>query len=603
MCVRVGAVLLLFAAGVSGAPKEVPRPPVGDDSSIEVMRGGSTVITLKAYEGRNNPLSYEITKKPAYGRLSEFRQADANRQGFASVVYTHGDDEASNTDTVTFRARAVTGGGASRPIKVNIRVIDAPPRLAAPQQLNFAAIAGEHDTRVIGLTNAGGAILEGHLAPAEPFFVDGDGYFRLGRGQSTRMTIRFSPRSTAAVVTQKLSPAPADPSGIIVLDAKAGEPFAAEVGVTEVQPDGAREGIISLTNFSAAPLELSVGVQPDNTADAPAKIRIAGKRTAQVPVRIGADKKGGALDLQIEISSGFNTRRLTMSAPAIPPRLAVLTPELDFREQQEAELRVTNAGGVTGRFTLDLPEGIRPVDRALSFSIEPGEVRAVRLQQESTGDAPAGNSVVVDIGTGGAVTVPLVFAAAKAVPSPTPIQAQPLPTPGNDGDVREEAKEQTAPPCKIVNYIPMTSAKTRATLQLAVEASPEVTGYRLERCEVSSGGNPAIQPVFKAIRHEGAATAVATGRAKLGTREVTHVKVSADGLTPGTATFWRLVPLAGETALAPTREFLISTVAPQSFPWRGAFLWALTAFLGAVLWLRWKSQRRTEKDNPAGKAR
>lgn len=612
MCGRTGAVLLLFAASVFGAPKDIPRPPVGDDLSVEVMRGGSTVITLKAYEGRNNPLAYEITGKPEHGRLAGFRQADGNRQGFASVVYTHGDDEASTADSFAFRARAVTGGGASRPIKVGIRVIDSPPRLAAPQQLDFAAIAGENDVRVISLTNAGGAILEGRLAPSEPFFVVGDGYFRLGRGQSTKMSIRFSPRSMAAVAMQKLSPAPADPSGVIVLNAKAEEPFAAKAGVAEVQPDGAREGIISLTNFSAAPLDLSVGVQPGDIAEVPAKVRIAGKRTAEIPVRIGAEKKGGALDLEVEISNGFGTQRLTLAMPPVPPRLAVLTSKLDFREQNEAELQVTNSGGVMGRFTLDLPEGIRPVDRALNFPIEPGEMRAVRLQQENAGGAPAGDTVVVDLGTEGKIPVPLEFAVAKA--TPPPVRAKPMPASGlvnaahdappeNAGDDRTETQSPEPSPCRIMSYTPMTSAKTRATLQLVVEAPPEVTGYRLERCEISVGNKPSIQPVFKAIRHEGGSTAVVTGRAKSEDREFTLVKVSADGLTPGTGTFWRLVPLAGETVLPPTAEFLISTVSPGSFSWRGFFLWVLVAFLGAILWLMWKSRRLPGNENPAGKIR
>ena len=605
MCGWAAAVLLLFAASSPGAPKEMLLPPVGDDLSVEVMRGGSVVITLKAYEGRNNPLAYEITGKPKHGKLSGFRQADENRQGFASVVYTHGDDEASHSDEFAFRARAVSGGGASRPIKIGVRVIDQPPRLATSQQLDFAAIAGESDVQVIGITNAGGAILEGRLEPAEPFFVEGDGGFHLGRGQSTRKTIRFSPLSAADVVPQKLFPAPADPSGIIVLGAKAREPFAAEAGAMEQQPDGSREGIISLTNFSASPLELSVAVQPPAAAEAPAKIRIAGKRTAEIPVRIGAGKKGGALDLQIEISSKFSSRNLAMPAPPVPPKLAVLTPQLDFREQNEAELQVTNSGGIAGRFVLGLPEAILPIDRAVSFSIEPGEMRTVRLQQKDTGSAPAGGTVVVDLGVEGKIPVPVVFAEAKAAPAPAPDRESPAPTPAPsqaaimprqiNKDTRLEADPggaaRISSPCKIVNFGPMTSEKTRASLQLAVNAPPEITGYRLERCEFSAGRTPGSHPGFGAIRHKGEAIAIATGSAKSGNQELTLVTVSADGLTPGTGTFWRLVPLAGETALPPTEEFLLSTRSPWSFPWRGFFLWTLVAFLGAVLWLRWKSQR------------
>lgn len=412
------AALIVSAPVVSGAPKEIRKPPVGDTLSVETMRGGSTKVTLKAYEGRGNPLAYQIDRQPKHGTLSDFRQADANRQGFASVIYTHRNDEQSYEDEFTFRARAV-GGGVSSPIKVRIRIIDDPPRLAAPTRVDFSAFAGESDLRIIGLTNAGGGVLEGTFRPEEPFHIDGEGKFRLGRGQSTELAVRFSPRSTAAVPTQKLVPTPADPAGIIVLAAETKEPFAAEAGPVEVQNDGAREGTITVTNLCSFPLALSTELHPEGSAEMDSNLQVPAGGKGRLSVRIGADKKGGPLDLSVRIGDEFYSRDLTIPVPAVPPRLELLTAELDFRGQDEAPLVVRNTGGVAGRFKLELPAGLVTRERAANFAVPPGEDTLVNLRREKeiAGEDP--EAVIVNLGASGKIPVHVVTAAKTPTPAPT----------------------------------------------------------------------------------------------------------------------------------------------------------------------------------------
>ncbi|MFM8886225.1 MAG: hypothetical protein ACKOKC_07415, partial [Chthoniobacterales bacterium] len=65
-------------------PRELRTPPMGETITVRVMRGGSAEITLKAFEGRGNPLEYNLVINPQHGRLGSLRQADSNRQGFAS---------------------------------------------------------------------------------------------------------------------------------------------------------------------------------------------------------------------------------------------------------------------------------------------------------------------------------------------------------------------------------------------------------------------------------------------------------------------------------------------------------------------------------------
>jgi hypothetical protein len=768
------AALFLSVSCILAAPKEIRRPPVGETLSVEVMRGGRATITLKAYEGRNNPLVYEIVRPPEHGRLVEFRQADSNRQGFATVIYQHNDSETSYEDAFAFKARA-EGGGVSSPIAVKIRIIDQPPRLAAPSRIEFSAVAGESDFRVIGLTNAGGAVLEGRLAPEEPFYVEGDGRFRLGRGESVSLSIGFSPKSVEAVRPQKITPSRADPGGVIVLAAEAKVPFAAEAGAMEVQPDGSRTGRIVVTNFCSYPLNLSLQLQPEGVAELVPERKIAVGGTAEIPVRIGLDKKGGLLEFRARLADEFYAVELPMQAPAVPPKLELLTPELDFRRgNEEASLEVQNMGGVAGRFTLELPPQLQSLDGATSFAVAAGESKSARLLRKNSSERGTA-TLMVDLGRGGKIPVALLFAEPSPTPTPTPVVATPspkiLPTapakpwklnedlqleksedgkvfvawvvekdgwtdatlqvieaegerpypaepepqgwwsslvawwsgrtaevekaradiekkfkdrntvPGEeiddapvedpekaerrsaeilpqdlanpdlrwrltardrDSDSRESVSEdfvadvpgwllaaaerqttveeniptaqaagspmpeRTTPvlarrtddriqAARKIHATAVTAERTRAKVIVAIEAEPDITGYRLERCEMVSEIDPVtgipLRPRYEPIQHEGQVTILGASAAEYEGKKLSAVVATIDGLKAGTATMWRLVPLAGEESLTPTGEFLVPTEPPWRPPWRTILLGLLFAVLATVLWLRHKQRK------------
>jgi hypothetical protein len=760
------AALLLSASCILAAPKEMRRPPVGETISVEVMRGGRTVITLKAFEGRNNPLVYDIVRQPAHGKLVDFRQADSNRQGFASVIYQHSNDETSYEDEFAFRARAV-GGGVSSPIRVRIRVIDQPPRLAAPSRIKFSAVAGESDFHLIGLTNAGGAVLEGRLAPEEPFYVEGDGRFRLGRGESVDLSVRFSPRSVDAVRPQKLTPAPADPGGVIVLGAEARAPFAAEAGAIKVQPDGSRVGRIFVTNFCSYPLNLSLQLQPEGVAELVSERKIAAGGSAEIPVRIGLDQKSGLLEFRARLSDEFYAVELPMQAPAVPPKLELLTPELDFRRGNEASVEVQNMGGVAGRFTLELPPQLQSLDGATSFAVAAGESKSTRLLRRNNGE-PGAETLMVDLGRGGRIPVPLLFAEPTPTPTPGPVVAKPPPNilpnapakqwklnkdlrlektrdgkvhvvwiaekdgwtdatlqvidakgarpyqtetkaqgwwsgrkaevervweefkktlqnrntvPGQETDDAEAddpentkrrsveilpqdlanpdlrwrltARDRDSGPVESVaeDFVPdvqsrslvaaeqqatveenipttqaedspmpeqetpipaprtndriqaarkihaaaVTAERTRAAVVIAIETDPGITGYRLERCELVSEIDPVtgipIRPRYDPIQHEGQVAILGVSPAEYEGKKLSVVLATIDGLKAGTATMWRLVPLAGDESLTPTGEFLVPTEPPWQPPWRTILLGLLFAVLATMLWLRHKQRK------------
>lgn len=70
----LGTLALCLAVPIDAvcAPKELRTPPVGETIDAQVMRGGSARITLKAFEGRGNPLAYKIVSRPKNGQLEDF---------------------------------------------------------------------------------------------------------------------------------------------------------------------------------------------------------------------------------------------------------------------------------------------------------------------------------------------------------------------------------------------------------------------------------------------------------------------------------------------------------------------------------------------------
>jgi len=749
-----------------GAKRQLTPPPMGEDIPVKVMRGGSIDIQLRAHEGRGNPLAYEIVREPQSGRLEDFRQADRNRQGSASIVYVHGDDEESIEDEFAFRARGLIGGGLSSPIKVKLRIVDVPPRLGIAPVVDFSAVAGESDVQQLILANEGGGLLEGSIEPAEPFHIEGDGRFSLGRGQSTGLLIRFSPQSTDSIPPQKLSPAPADPGTSVTLKGEAKAPFSASAEPMELGADGSRTGKFSVANLSTSPLALRFEREPKDTANVPETVQVPAGGMSEIPVTIGTEKKGGAVNLRIRITSTHYEQELVVEAPAVPPKLEVVTPELDFLQTDEAEVLVRNDGGVEGDFSLHLPKGIQSLAGAESFHVPPDSETRVLLRLENKKDAKAGDSLIVDLGKGGKVPVPLLFP--YPTPSPTPATTpQPQNTPAEEppkpwklnedvkletskgktfitwsrskdlwanalletvtaegstpyegapedprwwqamkawlsgstheakeawqekqqffgdrltvpGEKEHEAgstgtsespwrleaisdrdargadwcwritagkesngtQEQVSPDFKIDWQTrklvpahaesvvpaenspqpgqtradePVLSAKlpfppsparaerkietaavvperTRATVKLAIEEDPTITGFRLERGEMVANIDPKteipMKPEFVPVKHFGNVAIRAIAATEQEGKKLTVVVATIDGLRPGTATFWRLVPLAGEKESTPTAGFLVPTAPPWQFPWRGFFLALLVALLAIVIWLR-----------------
>ncbi|MEI7864883.1 MAG: hypothetical protein WCI38_05875 [Chthoniobacterales bacterium] len=733
----------MAAEGATAARPEMKKPPVGDDCKIEVRRGTAASITLKAYEGNGRPLVYEVVSGPEHGRLSDFQQADDNRQGFASVVYTHGDDEVSTEDVFTFKAKASLGGGVSRAIKVKIAITDAVPQLDAPPVVNLQAVAGESARKVIRLANAGGGVLRGTLEAQAPFSVGKGSQFTLGRGQATNVTVQFFPQSVGSSAQKRALKI--EGSGVgIELRGEATAPFTARAddGQLQLQEQHARRAIITLVNHSSQTQMVQASAEPrDSVVVKPTISSLPPGRSQEVEINVPPKKKGGAFEIAVVFSNALHSEKLDFHVPAIPARLETRTPTINFGKNRKATLIMDNFGGMEGRFVLGLPPGLRSEERAEAFSVGPGETKEVRLSLDTIRGQTTLSDIVVEVSDRPALRIPVMFdppprpPAAPTPPFPTPtptakpwpwvlntdIKAEqtegggtlvawstnsqafsgprlrvvrdgqpgpyppetaetqgwwswltglphrainflsgllnkPIRRPGDPfpedsggelvrleispGDAADRAsrwflearrgtnkdfeqvsetfildaagpsllaapqvettsplptKALSAPRTPILGTEPVSSTRTTASLAIYLAPNPSVTNYRIERrvwrFSVDPQTGKILQNEFATEKHLSGEASVQIGSARSQDKEYTRAEARINGLSPGTRTYWRIVPVEGGKDLAPTAEFAIGTQPPWHFPWRGAFIALAFVLLGCVLYLRWKLSR------------
>jgi hypothetical protein len=162
-------------------------------------------------------------------------------------------------------------------------------------------------------------------------------------------------------------------------------------------------------------------------------------------------------------------------------------------------------------------------------------------------------------------------------------------------DQPQTARSSVAKAARKIEAAAVTPERTRAIVTLAIEEDPEINGFRLERGGIVAAmdaktGIPTSPEVVPST-HAGEINISALAAAEHEGKKLTVLVATIEGLQPGTATFWRLVPLSGDKELMPTDWFPVPTAPPWQFPWRGFFLGLLTAVLASVLWLRHKSRK------------
>ncbi len=427
----LAAGLVLGGATSDAAPKkDFRRKPVAPDVTVKVLRGRTEVIRLPGVESNGNPIRYEIVARPSAGKTTNLEQPDPNRQGPGFVTYTHGDDEVSTTDEFQYRVTAPISGLSSSPGTVTVRIVDPPPRLGADRTLVFSAIVGESSTATLSLTNTGGGVLRGTVRVRDPFYLDADGSFELGRGRSRHIPLRYAPQETGLSSPQKIQPARDDPGASITLRGEATAPFAAKTTAEklELKADDSRATVVELVNLSSRTQKVDLSVEPATILEEIPPVALAPEETRAVHLRIPAARKGAAEKFTVTFSTRAYALSRTFSASAVPSRLEVLTPVVDFGRAREADLVIRNSGGVDGRFSVVLPPGVTAIGGAASFTVAPGSEATVRLRLATKEEDPPPTELSVTTPAGQSERVAIRIEPVIP-PSPTPPPSPPAPTP------------------------------------------------------------------------------------------------------------------------------------------------------------------------------
>lgn len=456
----LGAVLPSPAL-LAQSKKTIWKPPIAVATNVSVWRGDRINITLRGFQA-NNPIAYEIARQPRHGRLAPIVQPNPDRVSVStdgSVVYAHDNSDDSTTDEFTFRARGVRGGGVSAPAKVSITIMDRPPVLTAPAVLDFEAAAGETMTRSLGLTNAGGGILQIEARAKPPFAILGDKFIELPRGAATNVLVRYAPTSAGEEVRETIRPGINDSTGAqIVLRGASVAPFDIITTSQEFTLDRkARVSSVTLLSRAAEAQEVTITADPAGMVEVPPVVQLAPGASIPVELRIPPEGKGERRDIEVTFATPFHRREVALTAPPVPASLDLVTTELNFTDsQRKAVISVTNSGGVAGGFRLTPVPGLNfaaggSLD-AREFTVGPDAQTDVEIVFDSPRDAAPPTELFVELG---GLTKSIAIVAPPPVPQPSPTATpkfSPTPTPPPkpwklNKDVR--IAEQAAPSARL----------------------------------------------------------------------------------------------------------------------------------------------------------
>ena len=327
------AIFLVFLAlpSLHAAPtkkdKEPPvEPSVGYDAKLEIYRGDTKTITLRAIPSDGFDVEFQILTQPRYGKLSEIVR---NSKGSVAVFYSHQGDKELNSDSFKFKIK--TGPRKCWSTKMaQIQISEPPARLDfTPETLDFGSVfIGESATLPIKITNSGGGFLRGTLIPStSSYSIIGFNELDIPSGKSKTFAVTFSPKT------------PDTQAGKIQLESGV-------ISRAEIAAQG-----IGIARFDA-PVKAAFDTTIDESSLC---IEVANKTAEPLPISIQAphpletlDKielpPNGTSKLELKINPGFFTEKfvsLLLSDGAceqtvkiqLPPPPAVLdweAPKLDL---------------------------------------------------------------------------------------------------------------------------------------------------------------------------------------------------------------------------------------------------------------------------------
>lgn len=288
----ISLLLLLTTAAPSLASKEddpkttPPPPPFPQPLQIQVYRGETTRIPLRARGRLSSEARFLIRSSPSLGTLGPITPAGP---GKAWVEYSHKGGANDTSDQFLYAVQS-PGTPVSVSSPVIIHITDRPPELHAPQSVNFGEVMpGDVVRKIIPLKNRGGLPLHTKILLEAPWRSELGEDISIPPGSSIDWPILFSPPSPGSY--EAVARFSHKPDLLIQLFGSARQTLQVSPSSLEFQrgPDAPPAPPLRIENPSDSPVLIEIQLPP----------QLQGPNQTQVPPQ-------QTISLEISPSEGFN---------------------------------------------------------------------------------------------------------------------------------------------------------------------------------------------------------------------------------------------------------------------------------------------------------
>lgn len=352
------------------------------------MDGESVTLTLRSSTRSIQQLKFLIRKGPRLGELSEVQVIDRTT---AVVEYRHHPENGTGMEEITYAVQA-PNTPVSVASKIQIVVKKPPPILEAKAALEFGEVpVGETSRQSLVISNSGGSPMSLSLKSEPPWEFDGKTSFTVEAGESVTTDLVFRPTEVRQFV-QKIDYTGAPEKSALQLSGVGISPFAfTQKEITlAIDPKGEiRSGVVSLSNNTSAPLEVSL--HTDDKLEIPETVEIPAKGTVEIPVRVKAGEPAG-VDTALEAQSDAYSAKIGVKAFPAPPKVISQSGDsIDFGKMQRGRLyrrniQLTNIGGASARVSVRLPDGVHVLPDPESITLAPGKTETFEILYEPKTD-------------------------------------------------------------------------------------------------------------------------------------------------------------------------------------------------------------------------
>ncbi len=580
-------VLLAFLCQVVayGAEKEVVPvpPPIVKPLSVSTYIGRPVEIPLSIGGRIVEPMTVLIRKPPRLGTLGGLRRTG---RGTATVLYTPDPRAGAGEDRFSFAAQS-NDSPVSASATVRIELMEEPPRLEFPEELDFGTVfLGDTAEKILTVQNTGGGTAAWQIKPNPPWTIPGPGSYKLAGGRQALLRMVFAPTEERNF-RDRIQMAPDSKSALTVIGAGVSPLSWSSEGIVFTPQDREKEATeIEVKNLTSEARTLALEWPECVKAAAETLVPANGRSVLQVQV-IG----GPQINYQGEAaarSGNFRSRIPIRIFPA-PAKLEVvpeqkLTLAGDSKNAaQKGQFVVRNTGGTVAPLEVLAPEDVHVTPDSRDLILRAGQEQ--RFEVEAAGPAAAPRKIRIQSPACEPVELSAGAPASEHPKSSSPVENfLSLPQKPQENDSMPALPERPSP-----QEVPeVVSAEPHQIVLKWKLPSNKVAAVRIERRTIVAASNGGV--AFNWIPWQGARIVLADGMA---TAQLEKLAASS---------LWTIhvVPLdenGSPGPPSPAIQVTTKSISRVRIPW---WVWILPVgalIAGAVRFWRNHQQRLQIQDN------